>query len=58
MATIPGLSIMDLCHLTIEQAHDFLGQLTLSSFHQKVAGDLIRDILNRLRFLKEVGLVT
>ncbi len=56
MATIPGLSIMDLCHLTIEQAHDFLGQLTLSSFHQKVAGDLIRDILSRLRFLKEVGL--
>lgn len=53
---VPGLSIMDVCQLTIDQAHEFFQSLKLSEFQSKVAGDLVRDILSRLRFLVEVGL--
>ncbi|MBT5927825.1 MAG: excinuclease ABC subunit UvrA, partial [Verrucomicrobia bacterium] len=55
-SNIPGLSIMDICHLTIEQSLEFFENLTLDDFQYKVAGDLVREILSRLKFLKEVGL--
>ena len=47
---------MDICHLTIEQSLEFFENLTLDDFQYKVAGDLVREILSRLKFLKEVGL--
>jgi excinuclease ABC subunit A len=53
---IPGLSIRDVCALTIDEAYEFFSQLTLSEFQQKIGGDLIREICARLRFLKDVGL--
>ncbi len=53
---IPGLSIMDICHLTIEQSLGFFENLKLDQFQYKIAGDLVREILTRLRFLNEVGL--
>ena len=53
---IPGLSIMDICHLTIEQSLEFFEHLTLDDFQYKIAGDLVREILTRLKFLNEVGL--
>ena len=53
---IPGLSIMDVCHLTIERAQQFFEGLNLTEFQSKIAGDLVKEILSRLRFLNEVGL--
>jgi excinuclease ABC subunit A len=53
---IPGFSIMDVCHLTIDQARRFFDGLTLDAFQTQVAGDLVREILSRLKFLSEVGL--
>jgi excinuclease ABC subunit A len=53
---IPGLSIMDVCELSIEAADDFFAQLKLSEFQQKIASELIREIRARLGFLKNVGL--
>ncbi len=53
---IPGLSIMDVCSLSIDEAHAFFSGLQLSPFQEKVAGELIREICARLGFLKNVGL--
>ncbi|MCI0538744.1 MAG: excinuclease ABC subunit UvrA, partial [Verrucomicrobiales bacterium] len=53
---IPGLSIMDVCALSIEQADEFFAQLKLSEFQQKVAAEIIKEIRARLGFLKNVGL--
>ena len=53
---IPGLSIMDVCGLSIEQADEFFTTLALTEFQQKVAGEVIKEIRARLGFLKNVGL--
>ncbi len=53
---IPGLSIMDVCSLSVEAAEAFLGRLKLTEFQQKIASEIIREIRARLGFLKNVGL--
>jgi excinuclease ABC subunit A len=53
---LPGLSIMELCSLSIDQADRFLEGLPLTDFQQKVAGELVREIRCRLGFLQNVGL--
>ncbi|HZI33422.1 MAG TPA: excinuclease ABC subunit UvrA, partial [Candidatus Binatia bacterium] len=53
---IPGLSIMDVCALSVEKADDFFAALKLSEFQQKIAGEVIKEIRARLGFLKNVGL--
>ncbi|MDW7980611.1 MAG: excinuclease ABC subunit UvrA, partial [Verrucomicrobiales bacterium] len=53
---LPGLSIMDVCRLTVEEADEFFAGLKLSQFQEKVARELIREIRARLGFLKNVGL--
>jgi len=53
---IPGLSIMDVCGLSVEKADEFFTALKLTEFEQKVAGEVIKEIRARLGFLKNVGL--
>jgi len=53
---IPGISIMDFCALSVEDADAFLGNLQLTDFQRKIAGELIKEIRARLGFLKNVGL--
>ncbi len=53
---IPGLSIMDVCALSVETADAFFAGLKLTAFQAKIAGDLVREIRARLGFLKNVGL--
>jgi excinuclease ABC subunit A len=53
---LPGLSIMDVCALSIERADEFFGALKLSEFQEKIAHDIIKEIRARLGFLKNVGL--
>jgi excinuclease ABC subunit A len=55
-ANIPGLSIMEVCALSVAAADDFFAQLKLTEFQQKIANDIIREIRSRLGFLKNVGL--
>jgi excinuclease ABC subunit A len=55
-AAIPGLSIMDVCALSVEQADDFFATLKLSEFQEKIAHEVIKEIRARLGFLKNVGL--
>ena len=54
--TLPGLSIMDLCSLSVERADEFFATLKLTEFQEKIAHDLIKEIRARLGFLKNVSL--
>ena len=53
---IPGLSIMEVCALSIEEADAFFAALPWTDFQKQIAQDLVRDIRARLGFLKDVGL--
>jgi excinuclease ABC subunit A len=53
---LPGLSIMDVCALSIDEGDQFFQGLKLTDFQQKVGGEIIREIRARLGFLKNVGL--
>jgi excinuclease ABC subunit A len=53
---IPGLSIMDVCALSVEKADEFFAALKLTEFEQKIASEVIKEIRARLGFLKNVGL--
>ncbi|MST94307.1 MAG: excinuclease ABC subunit UvrA [Pedosphaera sp.] len=54
--TIPGLSIMDVCALSVDKADGFIASLQLTEYQQKIAGEVIKEIRARLGFLKNVGL--
>ena len=51
-----GLSIMDVCRMSIDNALIFFEGLKLDSFGKKIATDVINEITSRLRFLQNVGL--
>jgi excinuclease ABC subunit A len=53
---IPGLSIMDVCSLSVEKADEFFATLKLTEFELKIAAEVIKEIRARLGFLKNVGL--
>jgi excinuclease ABC subunit A len=53
---LPGLSIMDVCALSIDEADDFFANLKLTEFQQKIANEVIKEIRARLGFLRNVGL--
>jgi len=54
--TIPGLSIMDVCLLSVGKADEFFASLKLTEFQLKIAGEVVKEIRARLGFLKNVGL--
>ena len=54
--TLPGLSIMDVCSLSVDKADAFFASLKLTEFQEKIARDIIKEIRARLGFLKNVGL--
>ena len=53
---IPGLSIMDVCALSVESADEFFATLKLTEFQEIIAHEVIKEIRARLGFLKNVGL--
>ena len=53
---IPGLSIMDVCGLSVDQAEEFFANLKLTEFQRKIGVEPVREIRARLGFLKNVGL--
>ncbi len=52
----PVSPFADYCDLSISEADAYLAGLALTEFQQRVAGDLIREIRQRLGFLQSVGL--
>lgn len=53
---IPGLSIMDVCRLSVTKADAFFARLTLTDFQRRIAGEVVKEIRARLGFLQNVGL--
>ena len=53
---LPGHSIMDICAMSISEAHHFFTHIELSETHKKIASEPITEIRNRLNFLRRVGL--
>lgn len=54
--TVGGYNIFDLCEQAIKQLGAFFSQLTLDPMSQEIGVGLIKEIINRLSFLNNVGL--
>ncbi|MCX9079521.1 MAG: excinuclease ABC subunit UvrA, partial [Candidatus Methanoperedens sp.] len=55
-ARVSGKSIVEITHLDISGALEFFQGIALSPKNEKIAGSVLKEIKNRLRFLKDVGL--
>jgi excinuclease ABC subunit A len=54
--TVANLSIMDICNLSIDDAHVFMSDLKLNATEQQIAHQIFKEIKARLSFLQDVGL--
>ncbi len=53
---VGGRSIVDVCRMSITDAHEFFDSLQLSSQDAQIANEILKEIRERLRFLINVGL--
>lgn len=51
-----GRTLAELCALSLAECQEFFQTVDLTSREQEIAGEVLREIRNRLRFLVEVGL--
>lgn len=51
-----GLSIDEFCRLPLSELQTQIGRWKLSSSERRIAGELLREIQNRVQFLLDVGL--
>ncbi len=54
--TVGGKNISDFCKMSVTAALDFVDNLELSERDKMIAGQILKEIKNRLGFLKSVGL--
>ena len=54
--TIGGSNIAEICHLPINETADFLRALDLTSREKQIGERVLKEILERLNFLLDVGL--
>lgn len=55
-ALLQGKRIPELAHLTIKEAQAFISSLALTETETLIAQELVKEIIERLRFLIDVGL--
>lgn len=53
---INSMSIIDVCDLSIDSCYEFLHNLQLTETERYIAKSILKEILSRLEFLKNVGL--
>ena len=53
---IDNLSIIDFCSLSIDKAYLFIKKIKLEKDKEKILKDTLKEIINNLEFLKEIGL--
>ncbi len=53
---LPGFTIDDLAHMSVGAAHDFFQKVKFKGRSELIARDILPEIRERLRFLREVGL--
>ena len=51
-----GPSLPELCALPIDAVHEHMGRLALSGVQQVIAGEVLKEVRQRLEFLLNVGL--
>ncbi len=51
-----GHTIGELCSWPLRQVFDFFNKLDLTADQRKIAGEVLREVQNRVRFLVDVGL--
>ncbi len=54
--TVGGLGIMEFCGLSVEKELEFMENLHLEGNMALIAQQIVREIVSRLQFLKDVGL--
>ena len=54
--TVGGINIMDFCDMSVSKALDFMDSHTLSERDMMIARLIVKEIRERLNFLKSVGL--
>lgn len=54
--TVGGVNITDFCKMSVVDALDFVKSLTLSEKEQIIGSEIIKEVIERLNFLKSVGL--
>ncbi|MFT5206946.1 MAG: excinuclease ABC subunit A [Candidatus Omnitrophota bacterium] len=54
--TVAKHNIMQICNLSIEKAVDFFEKLTLNKQQEQIARQVLKEVRQRLDFLKNVGL--
>lgn len=53
---VPGLNIVDVAELSIEDAFEFFGNLPLTAKEKEISNVVVKEILARLDFMLNVGL--
>jgi excinuclease ABC subunit A len=51
-----GLNIVDFTNMTVKEANDFIAKLKLSKKQQDIAWPALREIIDRLEFMNNVGI--
>jgi excinuclease ABC subunit A len=54
--TVAGMSIMDICQLSIDEAVEFMDGVDFTEREMKIAALILKEICARLSFLQDVGL--
>jgi excinuclease ABC subunit A len=54
--TVSGMSIMDICELSIDDAVEFFNTVKFSEKEMHIAQQIFKEICSRLGFLRDVGL--
>jgi excinuclease ABC subunit A len=54
--TVADMSIMDICQLSIDEAVEFLENITFTDKEMHIAHQILKEICARLTFLQDVGL--
>lgn len=54
--TVGGVNISDFCKMSVVDAIDFVQGLTLTEKEQIIGKEIIKEVIERLNFLKSVGL--
>ena len=53
---VGGQALHQVAHLSVSSGLEFFGQLRLSGWRAEVADKIVKEVADRLRFLKDVGL--
>jgi excinuclease ABC subunit A len=53
---VNGIGISDVCDLSIDECYDFFKNIKLTETEEYIAKDVLKEIIERLEFLRNVGL--